>query len=84
MKLDQLINMFTRMITRRLMNAGIRKGTGMLARTGGGGGTAPKGQARSGPDGAPMTPAQRAQADKLRQAAKQARKAARITRRMGR
>lgn len=68
MNLNQIINMLIRMVMKRLMNFGITRGIEMAA----GKGKAP----------AEMTPAERKAAGDMRAAAKRARQAARITRRM--
>ena len=70
MNLNQIISMVTRMFVRKGVNWGINKGTGMLAR-------------RAKP-GAPASPAELVQVNHARDAAKRARKAAAITRRIGR
>ncbi|MEZ5884849.1 MAG: hypothetical protein R3D53_13725 [Paracoccaceae bacterium] len=68
MNLNQLINMAVNIVTRRLMNIGINKGIDAISRRGNG--------------KAPMTPEEARQAKTARAAAKRARQAARITRRM--
>lgn len=67
-----IVNTLMRMLSRRAMNWGLRKGTDMIARRG------------TGTAAGKMTPAARKQAQDTRQAVKRARQAARITRRLGR
>lgn len=67
MNLNQIINMVIRMVMRRGINMGINKGIDLAAR---------RGKAPSA-----MTPEERKQAQKAKQTAAKARKAARITRR---
>lgn len=71
MKLDQIIRMITNMFIRRAANTAMRKGIDMATRRGSAGTP-------------PTTPAGKRQADQARTVAKNARKAARITRRLGR
>jgi hypothetical protein len=73
MDLNGLINMITRIFVRKAINTGINKGLGQMARKGG-----------SGVGKGAPTPADRDQAHHARETAKRARKAARLTRRMGR
>ena len=73
MNLNQIFNMFARMVTRRAVNWGMNKGIGHVSKRMGG--TAAKGQ---------PTSAANKQARNMREATKRARQAARITRRMGR
>lgn len=68
-----IMNRLMRMLAHRATNWGLRKGTDLIARRAGGATAAGK-----------MTPAAKKQARDMRQAAKRARQAARITRRLGR
>ncbi|MDP2086090.1 MAG: hypothetical protein Q8K20_12890 [Gemmobacter sp.] len=70
MNFDQIINMISRMFLRRAVNWGVTKGIDTVAG---------KGKSR-----AEMTEQERHLANKGRDTAKMARKAARITRRLGR
>lgn len=70
MNLDQIFSMISRLVMRRAVNWGITKGIDTVA--------------GKGKSAAQMTPEERHLAQKGREAAKMARKAARITRRLGR
>jgi hypothetical protein len=70
MDLNQIINMITRMFVRKAVNKGINKGIDFAA--------------RRGKSPAAMSAADHKQANSARDIAKRARKAARITRRLGR
>ncbi|MFN3294747.1 MAG: hypothetical protein ACK4S2_12015 [Gemmobacter sp.] len=70
MNFDQIVNTISRIFLRRAVNWGLNKGIDTVAGKG-----KPKGQ---------MTEAERHLANKGRETAKMARKAARITRRLGR
>lgn len=70
MNLNQIINLITRIFVRKAVNSGINKGIDFAARRG-----------KAAKD---MTPAEHAQANSAREMAKKARKAARVTRRLGR
>jgi len=70
MNFDQIFNMFSRLVLRRAMNWGITKGIDTVA--------------GKGKPAADMTSQERHLAHRGRDAAKMARKAARITRRLGR
>lgn len=72
MNLNQILNMVVKTFTRRLVNWGVNKGMDLAARRGTGG-AAP---------GAKATPVQQRQANAAREAAKRARQAAKITRRL--
>lgn len=71
MNMNRIINMVINIIMRRTINAGINKGIGAMSRKGGAKKTAASGQAGAG-----------APAHDGRAAAKRARQAARITRRL--
>lgn len=74
MNMNSLINMFGRMLTRRAMNWGINKGISTISKARGGQAGAQAGK-----------PAATSQQNKaLRENAKRARQAARITRKIGR
>jgi len=70
MNLNSIINKIVNMFVRKAVNHGIDKGIGYAA--------------RKGKSEAQMTPMERTQAQKGREMAKRARKAASITRRLGR
>ena len=78
MNLNQIFNMFARMVTRRAVNWGMNKGIGHVSKRMGG--TTAKGK----PTAAANKQAANKQARNMRAATKRARQAARITRRMGR
>lgn len=77
--LNTVINMFIRLVMRRTMNAGINKGIEMAGRRGK---SPTNGTAGAKTAGAKLSPEERAQARTSRDAAKRARQAAAITRRM--
>ncbi|MDR5651716.1 hypothetical protein [Ruixingdingia sedimenti] len=70
MNVDQIINRLIRLFTRKAVNYGVRKGADMAA--------------GKGKPAAQMTKAEREQARKMRETIKTARRAARLTRRIGR
>ncbi|NEX44900.1 hypothetical protein [Pseudotabrizicola algicola] len=70
MNLNQIINMVTRIFLRKGVNWGINKGTQMIS--------------NRGKSGASVPPADPHHANQAREAAKRARKAAAVTRRIGR
>jgi hypothetical protein len=76
MNLSQIFDTILRVVLRRAVSTGINKGIDLATGKGrAGGGAAPSG---------PATAAGRAQAQKARETAKLARKAAQLTRRLGR
>ncbi|TJZ84978.1 hypothetical protein [Paracoccus hibiscisoli] len=70
MNMNQLFNMFTRLVARRAMNWGINKGMSTLSRN--------KGQA---PDAGPRTPQDKAQSKQTQDMARKMRTLGRMTRR---
>ncbi|WP_103333398.1 hypothetical protein [Pseudotabrizicola formosa] len=70
MNVNQIINMVMRIFVRKGVNWGITKGTKVVA--------------KRGKPAAPVTPAQASQSTLARETAKRARKAAAVTRRIGR
>lgn len=70
MNLNQIVNMVIKTVTRRLVNWGVNKGMDLAARRGTGG------------TAVGATPAQAKQDNAAREAAKRARQAAKITRRL--
>ena len=70
MNIERIITMIIRQVTRRLVSRGVDAGIDMASRK------------RGGDGDAPMTPEERARAQAGKDAAKRARQAARLTRRM--
>ncbi len=70
MTLDRIVNMVVNVVMRRLINAGINRGVGLFS--------------RRGKAAAPVIPAGEKHRQEAREAARRARQAAKITRRLGR
>lgn len=79
MNFDQIVNMITRLFIRKAVNTGVRKGLDMANRRG----KVDAGKAEGG-KAAGASPQDTAEARAARDMAKRARKAAQLTRRLGR